>query len=181
MCFITKLLYLHADFQSIKLTESVMIGQWKSEYISLSVRSVTRAVIAQWENKCISLSVLSVTQVMVAQWENECSSLLVLPVDRVQFSAMAEYFKGFFSGWSHSANPSWASVAKNWQHPLNGTTESVDIEEEGRSPTLDSQCLKESKRKGLMTPLASRSIGKSDEDPHLRHFMFPIPEHPLAV
>ena len=26
---------------------------------------------------------------------------------------MAEYFKGFFPGWSHSANPSWASVSEN--------------------------------------------------------------------
>jgi len=42
--------------------------------------------------------------VMIAQWD---SSLSVLPVARVQFPAMAEYFKGFFPGWSHSANPSW--------------------------------------------------------------------------
>ena len=47
---------------------------------------------------------------MIAQWD---SSLSVLPVARVQFPAMAEYFKGFFPGWSHSANPPWASVAEN--------------------------------------------------------------------
>jgi len=41
------------------------------------------------------------------------SSLSVLPVARVQFPTTAEYFKGFFPGWSHSANPSWASVAEN--------------------------------------------------------------------
>jgi len=40
----------------------------------------------------------------IAQWD---SSLSVLPMARVQFPAMAEYFKGFFPGWSHSANPSW--------------------------------------------------------------------------
>jgi len=35
---------------------------------------------------------------MIAQWENEGISLSVLPVARVQFPAMAEYFKGFFLG-----------------------------------------------------------------------------------
>ena len=35
--------------------------------------------------------------VMIAQWD---SSLPVLPVARVQFPATAEYFKGFFPGWS---------------------------------------------------------------------------------
>jgi len=48
--------------------------------------------------------------VMIAQWD---SSLSVLPVARVQFPATVEYFKGFFPGWSHSANPCWASVAEN--------------------------------------------------------------------
>ena len=61
--------------------------------------------------------------VMIAQWD---SSLSVLPVARVQFPAMAEYFKGFFPGWSRSANPSWASVAENgsispqWHHTTCG-------------------------------------------------------------
>ena len=56
---------------------------------------------------------LSVSRVMIAQWENDCISLSVFPVARVQFPAMAQYFKGFFPGWSHSANPSWASMAEN--------------------------------------------------------------------
>jgi len=30
---------------------------------------------------------------------------------------MAEYFKGFFPGWSHSANLSWASKAENGSPP----------------------------------------------------------------
>ena len=64
-------------------------------------------MIAQWDS---SLSVLPVAGVRIAQWD---SSLSVLPVARVQFQATAEYFKGFFPGWSHSANPSWASVAEN--------------------------------------------------------------------
>ena len=37
--------------------------------------------------------------VMIAQWN---SSLSVLPVARVRFPATAEYFKGFFPGWSHT-------------------------------------------------------------------------------
>jgi len=82
----------------------VMIAQWDS---SLSVLPVARVMIAQWDS---SLSVLPVAQVMIAQWN---SSLSVLPVARVQFPATAEYFKGFFPGWSNSANPSWASVAEN--------------------------------------------------------------------
>jgi len=48
--------------------------------------------------------------VMIAQWD---SSLSVLPVAQVQYPATTEYSKGFFPGWSHSANPSWASVAEN--------------------------------------------------------------------
>ena len=61
--------------------------------------------------------------IMVAQWD---SSLFVLPVARVQFPTTAEHFKGFFPGWSHSANPSWASVAENgsispqWRHTTCG-------------------------------------------------------------
>jgi len=59
---------------------------------------------------------------MIAQWENECIPLSVLPVARVQLPAVAEYFKWLFPGCSHSANPSWASVAENgstspqWHH-----------------------------------------------------------------
>jgi len=50
---------------------------------------------------------------MIAQWENEWIPLSMFSVARVQFPAVAKYFKGFFSGWSHSANPSWASVTGN--------------------------------------------------------------------
>jgi len=48
--------------------------------------------------------------------------------------ATSEYFKGFFPGWSHSANPYWASVAEN------GSSE-----EEGWSPTMDRGWLKKKK------------------------------------
>jgi len=54
------------------------------------------------------------------------SSLSVLPVAWVQFPATAEYSKGFFPGWSRSANPSWARVAENgsispqWHHTTCG-------------------------------------------------------------
>ena len=47
---------------------------------------------------------------MIAQWD---SSPSVLPVARVQFPTTVKYSKGFFPGWSYSANPSWASVAEN--------------------------------------------------------------------
>jgi len=91
----------------------VMIAQWENECISLSVLSMARVLIAQWENECISLSVLPEARIMIAQWENECISLSVLSTTRVQFPVVAEYFKGFIPGWSHSANPPWASAAEN--------------------------------------------------------------------
>jgi len=37
-----------------------------------------RVMIAQWESECISVSVLSLALVMIAQCENECTSLSVL-------------------------------------------------------------------------------------------------------
>ena len=91
----------------------VMRALWEDECISLAVLSMARVMITQWEDECISLSVFSMVRVMIAQLEKECISLSALPWPRVQFSAVAEYFKGVFPGWSHSANPSWASVAEN--------------------------------------------------------------------
>jgi len=41
---------------------------------------------------------------MIAQWVMNVS-LSVLSMARVQFSAVAKDFKGFFLGWSHSSNP----------------------------------------------------------------------------
>jgi len=73
--------------------------------------------------------------VMIAQWD---SSLSILPVARVQFPATAEYFKGFSLA-DHTLptrpEPAWQKMA---QFPLNDTTQPVDSEEEGRSPTTDS-------------------------------------------
>jgi len=95
----------------------VMVAQWDS---SLSVLPMARVMVAQWDS---SLSVLPMARVMVAQWD---SSLSVLPVTRVQFPTTPEYSKGFFPGWSHSANPSWANVAENgliapqWHHTTCG-------------------------------------------------------------
>jgi len=95
----------------------VMIAQWDS---SLSVLPVARVMIAQWDS---SLPVFPVARVMITQWD---TSLPVLPVARVQFPATAEYFKGFLPGWSHSANPSWASLGENgsippqWHHTTCG-------------------------------------------------------------
>jgi len=132
-----------------------MIAQWENECISLSVLSMARVIIAQWENERISLSVLSMARVMIAQWENACISLSVLSMARVMIAhclsspwsgfnsrTVAEYFKGFFPGWSHSANPSWASMTENSSISFNGATQPVDFEEEGQSLTTDRQWLK---------------------------------------
>ena len=82
-----------------------------------------------------SLSVLPVARDMIAQWD---SSLSVLPVARVQFSATTEYFKGFLTGWSHSANPTWASVAANGSLPsMTPHMQPMDSEEESRNPNTD--------------------------------------------
>jgi len=55
----------------------------------------------------------------------------------VQFPAMAEYFKGFSLA-DHTLparpEPAWQKMA---QSSLNGTTQPVDIEEEGQSLTMD--------------------------------------------
>jgi len=68
---------------------------------------------------------------MIAQWENECISLSVLFVARVHFPVMAKYFKGCPRA-DHtlptSSEPAWQKIA---QPPLNGTTQSVAIEEKG--------------------------------------------------
>ena len=69
-------------------------------------------MMAQWENKCISLSPPSSLSSLWPAW--------------VQLPTVAGYFKGFLPGWSHSVNPSWASVAKNgsispqWHHTTCG-------------------------------------------------------------
>jgi len=68
----------------------IMIAQWESECISLSVLPVARVMIAQWDS---SLFVLPVARVMIAQWD---SSLSVLPVARVQFLNAGKNIKGFF-------------------------------------------------------------------------------------
>jgi len=75
--------------------------------------------------------------VMIAQWKNKCISLSVLPVARVRFPTTVEHFKGFFADWSHSANPSLASVAENGSIFPQWHRTTCDIEEEGRSPTTD--------------------------------------------
>jgi len=99
---------------------------------------VARVMIALWDS---SLSALPVAQVMIPQQENECISLAVLPVAWVQFPYHGRdgVFHGIFPGWSHSANPSWASVEKMAQSPLSGITRPVDSEEGGWSPTTDRQ------------------------------------------
>jgi len=48
--------------------------------------------------------------VMIAQWD---SSRSVPPYGPGSIPGHCGVFQGFFPGWSHSANPSWASVAEN--------------------------------------------------------------------
>jgi len=48
--------------------------------------------------------IIRLYSVMIAQWGNISHRLL--SGARVQFLAVAEYSKGFFPDWSHSANPS---------------------------------------------------------------------------
>ena len=73
-------------------------------------------MVAQWENECISLSVLPAAQVMVAHWETECVSLYVLPVLQIQFLAMAEHSKGFFTGWSDRFGENMGAAMSSQAH-----------------------------------------------------------------
>jgi len=81
------------------------------------------------ESWLLAISSFHVLPAMIAQWD---SSLSVLSVARVQFPATAEYFKGT----RHEL--AWQKMA---QSPLNDTTQPVDSEEEGRSPTTDRRWL----------------------------------------
>ena len=78
------------------------------------------------ENGCISLSILSMARVMIAQWENECISLVILPMVRVHFPDASEYF----TLTNHA--PVWQKISRS---TLNGTTQPLNIEEGGQSPT----------------------------------------------
>ena len=62
--------------------------------------------------------------VMIGQWKNECFTLSVLYMARIQFSAVTEYFKGIFPGWSHALCQFVLSQhgRKMAQSPLTGTT-----------------------------------------------------------
>jgi len=108
--------------------------------------------------------------VVIAHW-NEWISLFVPAAAQVLFPATAEYFKGFFPGWSRSVDPSWASVAENgstshqWHHttcpepawqnmaqsPLNDTTQPVNIEERGWSPATNRHGWDEKEEKKINT------------------------------
>jgi len=71
--------------------------------------------------------------VMIAQWD---SSLSLRSVARVQFPATAEILRDF-SLTDHTL-PALSQCGGKW---LNGTTQPVDIEEEGRRPTTDRRWL----------------------------------------
>jgi len=123
-----------------------MTAQWENESISLSVLSMARVMIAQCENECISLSVLPVARAMIAQWENECISLSVLSMARVQFPwwSISRDFCLADHPLPARPEPAWQRMTQSF---LNGTTQPVDIEEEGRSPTTDRRWLKQNDSK----------------------------------
>jgi len=112
----------------------VIIAQWENEYISPSVHSHCLghdSWVGEWMNLTVCPLYGPGHDSSVGEWiyltvcslhclghdssvgENGCIFQSVLSAVRVQFAAMTEYFKGFFPGWSHSVNSSWASVAEN--------------------------------------------------------------------
>jgi len=78
---------------------------------------------------------------MIAWWDNEYILLSVLSMARGHFPTVEEYFKGFSLAY-HTLptrlEPAWQNMI---QSPLNGTTQPVDVEEEGQRPTTDRQRL----------------------------------------
>ena len=134
----------------------VMIAQWENECISLSILPKARVMIAQWENECISLFILPMARIMIAQWENECISLSVyLSVCSLCALGPIPDHGGILRGISLLADhtlpphpePAWLKMV---QYPFNGTTQPVDIEEEGRSPIMDRQWLTPIKNNKIM-------------------------------
>ena len=81
----------------------------------------------------------SLCSVMIAQWN---SSLSVLPVARVQFLSIPRNFFLADHTLPTRPEPAWQKMA---QSPLNDTTQPLDSEEEGRSPTTDRRWLIEKK------------------------------------
>jgi len=79
---------------------------------------------------------------MIAQWENEHISLLSSLWPGFNSRPWRSISRDFFLA-DHTLptrpEPAWHKMA---QSPLNGTTQPVNIEEEGRSPTMDRQLLK---------------------------------------
>jgi len=89
----------------------------------------------------VPLTVTVLESVIIAQWD---SSLSVLPVARVNSQPRRSISRDFSLA-DHTLptrpEPAWQKIA---QSPLNDTTQPVDSEEEGRSPTTDRRWLIES-------------------------------------
>jgi len=80
-------------------------------------------------------------------------------VARVQFPAMAEYLEGFFLADHILPTRPESARQKLAQYPLSGVALPVDIEEEGRSPTMDRQWLIEKEKVIHMDSIGWQSDG----------------------
>jgi len=70
---------------------------------------------------------------LIAQWDYVCVPLSGLCMARGSIPGCGRVFQGILSRTDHTL-PTPPEPA---QSPLNGTTQPVDIEEEGQSPTMD--------------------------------------------
>jgi len=135
------LILLNTDSRFFFISRSMTMCFLKSALIA-SYRTAARALtperVSLLFSKCSKLKCeiiiwawLYVESVMIAQWN---SSLSVLPVAQVQ-SPPRRSISRDFSLTDHTLSTSqWQKLA---QSPLNGTTQPVDSEEEGQSPTTD--------------------------------------------
>jgi len=110
------------------------------EVMVVCIQHKVSHVIAEWYS---SRSVLLVGRVTIAEWN---SSRSVLPVARVQFPTMADFSLADRT-LPTRPEPVWQKMA---QSPLNDTTQPVDSEEEGRTPTTGRRWLMEKRWNGYL-------------------------------
>ena len=79
----------------------------------------------------------------MAQWD---SSLSVLPVARVQFPATAEYFKGFFPGWSLWSVVQATVLLEEDSGPTSAITNLENILHKGESATHEMDAIFKKKK-----------------------------------
>jgi len=94
-------------------------------------------MIGQWENECITLPVLSMAQVMIAQWEKNVSHCPLHGSGSIP--GHGRVFQGISLA-DHTLPTRPQPALQKMAQSHNSTTQPVDIEEEGQSPTMDRQC-----------------------------------------